>query len=197
MSSDFRKTLKKVWWFIWKDDSILSWIVNIILAFVLVKFVIYPGIGLLLGTTHPVVAVVSGSMEHDGNFDEWWDIQKEWYTQRGISKEKFLEYSFKNGFNKGDIMFLKGINIKDAETGDVIVFKGNLRDPVIHRIVKKYQEQDITYVQTKGDHNSDSNLGLQEDKIGEERIIGKAFFRIPFLGWVKIVAVDFVNLLRR
>ncbi len=42
----------------------LSWIVNIVLAFVLIKFIVYPGLGLLFGTTHPVVAVVSGSMEH-------------------------------------------------------------------------------------------------------------------------------------
>ena len=56
--------LRKVWKFIWEDDSALSWIVNVILAFVIVKFLIYPGLGLVLHTTHPVVAVVSGSMDH-------------------------------------------------------------------------------------------------------------------------------------
>ncbi len=197
MPSSFKKIMKKLWWFLWKDDSLLSWIVNIILAFVLVKFLIYPGIGFLLGTTHPVVAVVSGSMEHEGNFDSWWESQKDWYSSRGITKENFSQYRFKNGFNKGDIMFLKGSSLKDVEVGDVIVFDGNLKDPIIHRVVRKYADNDAYFLQTKGDHNRDSNIGLKEDKIGEERVIGKAFFRIPFLGWVKILAVEFIQLFGR
>ena len=64
---DWRKILKRVWYFIWEEDSIWSWLVNIILAFVLIKYVVYPGLGFLLGTSHPIVAVVSGSMEHDGS----------------------------------------------------------------------------------------------------------------------------------
>ena len=61
--------LKKIWNFIWHDNSVWSWLVNVILAFVLVKFVIYPGLGFLLHTTHPVVAVMSSSMEHNGDFN--------------------------------------------------------------------------------------------------------------------------------
>lgn len=56
--------LKKFWNFLWYDDSIWSWIVNIIVAFILIKFVVYPILSLLLGTGLPIVAVVSGSMEH-------------------------------------------------------------------------------------------------------------------------------------
>ena len=55
-------TWGKVWYFIWHDDSVWSWIVNIILAFLLIKFIVYPGLGFLLETEYPVVAVVSGSM---------------------------------------------------------------------------------------------------------------------------------------
>ena len=93
---DWKKILKKTWKFIWDDDSILSWIVNIILAFLIVKFLIYPGLGLLFGTGYPVVAVVSGSMEHDGSFDAWWDGQKEFYKNYNITKENFKEFKFKN-----------------------------------------------------------------------------------------------------
>ena len=60
-----KKVLKKTWHFLWYEDSLLSWIVNIILAFVLIKFLIYPGIGLVLQTDLPVVAVVSESMDHN------------------------------------------------------------------------------------------------------------------------------------
>ena len=60
-----KDSFKKTWRFIWHDDSWASWFVNIIIAFILVKFLIYPGLGFILGTTHPVVAVISGSMEHE------------------------------------------------------------------------------------------------------------------------------------
>ena len=63
--------LKKTWDFIWNSNSVWSWILNVVLAFILVKFILYPGFGFLLQTSHPVVAVMSGSMEHNGNFDEW------------------------------------------------------------------------------------------------------------------------------
>ncbi|MFA6089095.1 MAG: signal peptidase I [Candidatus Woesearchaeota archaeon] len=56
--------LKRFWKFVWEDDSIWSWIVNIILAFVIIKFVLYPVLGLIFATSFPIVAVVSGSMEH-------------------------------------------------------------------------------------------------------------------------------------
>ena len=75
----YRKALKKVWHFIWEDNSIWSWIANIALAFVLIKFVVYPGLGFLLNTTHPVVAVVSESMEHNSDFDSWWENSGKWY----------------------------------------------------------------------------------------------------------------------
>ena len=71
--SSWKKNLKKFWHFIWEEDSLLSWIVNIIIAFILIKFIVYPGLGYLLATTHPVVAVVSESMEHNSNFNAWWD----------------------------------------------------------------------------------------------------------------------------
>ena len=63
---------KSVWYFIWEDNSLLSWAVNVILAFVIIKFLLYPGLGFIFATTHPIVAVVSGSMEHQGSFDSWW-----------------------------------------------------------------------------------------------------------------------------
>ncbi len=179
----FKKTWKKIWHFIWYEDSILSWIVNVILAFILVKFLIYPGLGLLLGTTHPVVAVVSGSMEHEGlGFDDWWQQNNELYSELGITKEEFSSYKFKNGFNKGDLMVL--VSVKELKRGDVLVFLGEAPGPIIHRIVKIDNQNNEIYAQTKGDNN----LGSREDEFGitEDRMIGKAVFRIPYLGWIKL-----------
>ena len=194
-----KHTLKKTWWFIWEDDSIWSWIVNIILAFVLIKFIVYPGLGLLLGTHYPIVAVVSSSMEHDGNFENWWNGQSTWYLNNDITKENFLTFDFRNGFNKGDIMILYGKEGKDIKIGEVIVFKSGRPDPIIHRVVKKAEANGGYYFQTKGDHNADSirSTSLDETKISENQILGKAVFRIPFLGYIKIWFVELIQLFVR
>ena len=120
---EFKKLLKKTWHFIWEDNSIWSWIANVIIAFILIKFIVYPGLGLLLSTSHPVVAVVSSSMEHktvlscvNGNcaekqhtmcdkvygekksfgLDDYWEECGKWYMDNTqIDKNKFLKFSFR------------------------------------------------------------------------------------------------------
>lgn len=181
----FKEILKKTWHFIWHEDSLLSWIVNIILAFIIVKFLIYPGLGLLFGTGYPVVAVVSGSMEHDGSFDDWWNSQKDFYENYNISKDEFNEFKFKNGFSMGDIMIL--VKADDIKVGDVIVFRGSVKDPIIHRVVKVSE-----VIQTKGDHNPTSRN--DEMNIAKQNIYGRAVFRIPYLGWIKLLFVRLINL---
>jgi signal peptidase I len=209
---DKKKKLKtlwqKIWYFIWEDDSIWSWIVNIIIAFVLIKFLIYPGMGLVLGTTHPVVAVVSGSMEHrtvkgticgqvpddyKENFEKFWATCGDFYTQYGITKENFQKYSFKNGFNTGDIIVLLGKKPKDIDIGDVIVFQATQPDPIIHRVIAKWEDNGKYYYTTKGDHNPGSIYF--ETSIEQERVIGKAIFRIPYLGYIKIWFVDLLKMI--
>lgn len=177
-------TLKRIWNFVWHDDSIWSWIVNIILAFIIVKFILYPGLGFLLGTSYPVVAVMSGSMEHDGSFDQWWNSQNGLYEQFQVSKEQFKTFKFMNGFNKGDIIIL--VKPKDIKVGDVIVFSTNAVEPIIHRVVKTENG-----IQTKGDHN----LGSRQDEmnINPNKILGKALFRVPYLGWLKLAFVGLIQ----
>ncbi len=181
--------LKKLWHFIWYDDSFASWLVNLLLAFILVKFIIYPGLGLLLGTSFPLVAVVSGSMEHNGlDFDAWWETQGDWYEEQGITKELFTEYAFTNGFNKGDIMFLKGVAPKSIKMGDVLVYETSLHsNPIIHRVVALEGEAFIT----KGDNNHREDTAVTAAQVART---GKAVFRLPLLGWVKIWFVDLFNL---
>ncbi len=194
-----KKFLRKTWWFIWEDDSLLSWVVNIILAFVLIKYIVYPGLGFLLGTSYPIVAVVSGSMEHDGSFDDWWGEHEDWYTSNGISKEEFRSFDFRNGFNKGDIMILYGKDAVDVEVGNVMVFRSRRPDPIIHRIVDKWEHDGEYYFKTKGDHNADSmkSSTLDETNINEDRLLGKAVFRVPLLGYIKIWFVELIKLFVR
>ena len=53
-------------------------------------------------------------MEHNGVDFATWIEQNNWYEENDISKEAFMSYKFKNGFNKGDIMVLRGIKPKDS-----------------------------------------------------------------------------------
>jgi len=195
---EIKRILKSIWHFLWESNSIWSWIACIILSFILIKFVVYPVIGLILSTSHPVVAVVSGSMEHEGSFDEWWNsvacedggcTQAKYYAKFNIKKEDFLKFRYKDGFNKGDIMILVGANPEKISIGDVIVFRNRRPDPIIHRVVKKWEKDNEAYFQTKGDHNSHSYAEFEETSISQDRVIGKAVIRVPYLGWIKIAAV--------
>jgi len=220
---DLKAMWKKTWHFIWEEDSLLSWVVNVVLAFVLIKFIVYPGLGFMLDTSHPIVAVVSGSMEHKTvpmcmqndiygrcvsyasgkyeicgksvdyrrnlNLEDFYSICGSWYNSVNISKDDFSKFPLTNGFNKGDIMILYGRN--EVVVGDVIVFQAERPDPIIHRVVSKKDVNGEKVFKTKGDHNQDSYYF--EASISQDEIIGKAVFRIPLLGYVKIWAVDLVR----
>lgn len=209
MTTKVKKALYKFWDFLWNDDSMLSWLLNILLAFVLIKFIVYPGLGLILQTNYPVVAVVSESMHHEGDFDSWWDNGGSWYEQNNIQKETFAEFPFKNGFNKGDIMVLYGKKAKNIQIGDTIVFISGKPDPIIHRVVIKNEDDPSDPVfTTKGDnyktnpfpigsqfHKVNSLVGaIDETQIKESQILGTAFFRIPYLGYIKIGFVELICL---
>jgi len=202
--------LRKTWDFIWNSNSVWSWLVNIILAFIIIKFIIYPLLGLILATSHPIVAVVSESMEHDARFDQWWLANSQWYQEKGISKEVFETFPYKNGFNKGDIMILYGKKPSKISIGDILVFESRQPNPIIHRVVKKWSENSQYHFQTKGDNNQDSiqnyvnRLGqptaqsplsievLDETDIKEDEIIGVGIMKVPYLGWIKIIFTDYV-----
>jgi len=175
--------LKKIWHFLWQSDSALSWIIDLILALAIIKFIFFPLIGLILSSSLPLVAVESTSMIHEGNFDYFWDTHGDFYKQMNITKETFSEWKFKNGFNKGDVMAIQGSD--DYNVGDVIVFRViNQATPIIHRIIKKENE----VYSTKGDHNQ-YQLSY-ETSILKEQIVGKAIGRFPAIGWLKLVFTD-------
>ena len=192
---------KKFWHFIWEDESLLSWLANVALAFILIKFIVYPGFGLVLQTTHPVVAVMSSSMEHGGEFDLWWEkdmaicgqrkpcAQRDFYAGYNISTSMFQGFKFRNGFDTGDIMVIRGTNPEDFKVGDVMVYWGGTETiPIIHMVISITEENGRLYFRTKGDNNA--GLNNNEVKIDSKLIVGKALFRVPYLGWVKI---GFVN----
>jgi hypothetical protein len=212
--------IKKSWRWIWDSDSILSWIVALVVIFVIVKFIFFPSLSLIMGNNLPLAGVESSSMDHQIveddygrltlcgglyssdekkhiDFNSYWKSCGEWYEERNITKEEFSKFDLSNGFRKGDIIIVWGRFT--PKIGDVIIFKPNQDSsaprPIIHRIVSI----DNNIIQTKGDHNekqlvaSNNIYNTDETTIKREQIIGKAVFKIPYLGYIKIWAVEIVN----
>ncbi len=176
-----KRKMKKVWDFL-QEDSWLSFVATLALAFVVIKFIFFPGLSFLTGTSLPLVIVESCSMYHheDGMAKSF--ESSSIYEKYGLELEDSVGWDFQNGFSKGDVIFVVGAD--EAQVGDVIIFNAGARYPLIHRLM----EAGETYA-TKGD-NYKTNSARQypgEDKISEDQLIGKALFRVPFVGWAKLI----------
>lgn len=103
-----------------------------------------------------------------------------------MNKSEFQKFSFKKGFNKGDILFIVGTPAKKLKIGDIIVFQTNRKNPIIHRIINIKKQNNTLIFSTMGDNN---NGQLSEEReISENQIIGRAVFRLaPYLGWGKLI----------
>jgi hypothetical protein len=180
--------VSKFWRFL-NEDSWQSGVVSLILIVVFIRFIFFPTLSFATGSQLPLVVIESCSLYHDSGFDKWWNENGEWYESRGISEAEFSEFHHRNGLNKGDIIFVWGRS--DYEIGDIIIFQSNPESnaahPIIHRIVAENPYG------TKGDNNEQqltSNNNIQkidETNIPRDFIIGKAAFRIPLIGWLKLI----------
>jgi hypothetical protein len=79
------------------------------------------------------------------------------------------------------VIFVLGIDKEDIEVGNIVIFEGGSKHPIIHRII----ETGGGKITTKGDHNS-MLLGNEVDVDGD-LVMGRAVFRIPFIGWIKLI----------
>ncbi|MDP4039404.1 MAG: hypothetical protein Q8P57_02390 [Candidatus Pacearchaeota archaeon] len=181
-----KEGFSKFWKFL-KKDTWQAWLVSLILAFIFIKLIFFPVLSFALNTNLPLVVVESCSMYHSSDFDDWWNRNAEWYESKGISKDEFSDFSFKNGLNKGDIVLVSGRG--DYEIGDIIIFEnGAYRYPLIHRLVKTEPYA------TKGDNgrtNADQLPG--EKNIPEDAIMGKSIVKLPGLGWIKLIFFEGVR----
>ena len=185
-----KKFLEKFWFLLWKDNSLKGWLISIIFLFVLIKFILFPGLSLITGTALPLAIVESCSMYHEGdflsNFNNWWEKQETKYSQFNLEKNGFENFIFKKGFNKGDILFIIEAKPERLKIGDVIIFNADKKNPIIHRIIK-IENQDGEYIfSTIGDNNN-GQLSLEKN-IKEDQLVGKAIFKIaPLIGWAKLI----------
>ncbi len=173
---NLKEGIKKIWKYLQKDTWD-SWLVSLILVFIIIKFVFFPLLSLATGTSLPLVVVESCSMYHETSFNGWWTANSAWYDANDIAASEFKSYSMHNGLNKGDIILVWGHS--NYNKGDIIIFSAPTKYPIIHRIISE------SPLSTKGDHNL-GQLDVEKD-IQEEVIIGKAVVKIPLLGWLKLV----------
>ncbi len=188
----FRKFWEKFWWAVWKDDSFKGWIISLLFLFILIKFIIFPLLNLVTGTSLPLAIVESCSMYHKGdifgNFDNWYSRHVQKYNQYDINQSQFNNFIFKKGLNKGDILFIVKANPDKIKVGQIIIFNGGQANPIIHRVIN------ITINPTTGERTfstlGDNNWGQLsvENGITGEQLVGRPVFKIaPSLGWVKLI----------
>lgn len=185
-----KKFYKKAKFILWDDDSFKGWLVSLLFIFIVVKFIFFPLLSLVTGTSLPLAIVESCSMHHSGNylsnFDNWWNTQKYKYENFNLTKEEFSEFGFKKGFTKGDILFIIKADPEKLKVGDVIIFEAGTNHPIIHRIMNIREENGKKIFSTMGDNNP-GQLSVEKE-ISEEQLVGKATFRIvPYAGWVKLI----------
>lgn len=184
-----KKIYDQTYFLLFKDDSFKGWIFSVLFIFLFIKFIFFPTLSFLTGTTLPLAIVESCSMYHDGNLlsdqNAWWENHESKYLSQDINKLNFQDFKFKKGFNKGDILFIMEAKPEKLEIGDVIIFNGNGK-PIIHRIIKIENENGEYIFSTIGDNNN-GQLNFEKN-IHENQLLGKATFKLaPYLGWVKLI----------
>ncbi|MDH3353151.1 MAG: signal peptidase I [Nanoarchaeota archaeon] len=171
--------LNKTWKFL-QEDSWSSFAATLIIAFITIKFIFFPTLSLITGTQLPLVIVESCSMyHHEDGFEKTFESPV--YENHNVSIEDTKNWIFQNGFSKGDVIFV--VEAKDIKIGDVIIFNGGTTHPLIHRVIKTGD-----YYETKGDNDKTNMVQLAQEKyISENQLVGKALFKVPFIGWAKLI----------
>ena len=144
-----------------------------------------------------IIAVVMISIAFFGSFLVYFILQISFNTKSPIVV--VVSGSMETQIHKGDLLFVMGRepeNIKNGtiidKDGDIIVFNAQglwpsaPLDPIVHRVIDKYQVGDTWYFRTKGDANSIPDAA----PIPESRIIGVVIGGIPYIGWVKIFLTE-------
>jgi len=133
---------------------------------------------------------------------------------KNVPVEKYLSAEYFNGANTPitKLIFNDGQEVIPTTEGSVVVYPSYPYGlPIIHRAIVKIKANDGTFLITKGDNKTtnftyDQDCGeidllrLQPKSIGKgcitfyavpiEDVQGVAFFRIPFVGCVKLWLVD-------
>ena len=185
-----KRFFKQFWNLLWKDDSFKGWIFSIVFLFIFIKFIFFPVLSLATGSSLPLAIVESCSMYHDGNvfsdYADWMQRHESKYESININKSEFDRFRFKNGLNKGDILFIVGAKPEKLKLGDIIIFNAGTQNPVIHRIINITKNNGEYTFSTIGDNNNGQLSS--EISIPKNKLVGKTAIRIvPYIGWIKLI----------
>ncbi len=140
-----------------------------------------------------IIAVVMISIAFFGSFLVYFILQISFNTESPIVV--VVSGSMEPQIHKGDLLFVMGREPENIKNGTIIDKDGDIifaywpgapADPIVHRVINKYQEGDTWYFETKGDANSIPDQGRRS----EDDIIGVVVGGIPYIGWVKIFLTD-------
>lgn len=179
MTGGVKEGIKRAWNFLWHGKSVWSYIAFVIVSFLLLKYVLYPGFLFVLGW-EDMVAVLSGSMHHgDGINSTYYS----WLEAQGYTN--YDDWIFQNGLNIGDVVVVVQAPPEEINLGDVIVFVARDGSPIIHRVVNVTVVNGNYRYTTKGDANSQS-LSF-ELIIPYEFVVGKAVASAPLIGYPRVL----------
>ncbi len=149
--------------------------IEIIAAFV-IAWLAYQGISVVMGTSLPIVSVVSDSMYHNAYFDEWWNSSSEAYAQYGIEKAGFSRFPEPNGLSRGDLLLVT--KPENPRVGDILIYRKFGSDfTIVHRLVKIERDGYIV----KGDNNE-----VPDPLVARQHVVGKVVFAVPVLGYPRL-----------
>ena len=176
-----KKSLKKIWHFLWEEESIASYVAFIVIAFVLLRFVLFPGVLFVTGYSD-IAAVVSSSMQHDELTDHTF---YDWLKFHDFNMSEVKNWPYLDGLNVGDVIAVKKVPPEDIHVGDIILFYSP-RGQIIHRVIYIHKDNNGKYYYTtKGDANP-VILDIEKD-IPYKEVKGKLVARVPYLGWPKVI----------
>lgn len=199
------------------DSGAVELLVNVFFA-LLFAFIIYSALGLIFGTSSPLVIVYSGSMESAFFRGDVMAISKansadffgpEVFIDRNISGVAVYDYVSPK-YSQAQLVSLvfKDTNteVPYEKTGSVVVYNSypsNL--PIIHRAIVKINASDGVFILTKGD-NALTNNTFDQDcgafssaplrqcityyAVNVNQLAGKSFFIIPKAGCIKLWLFD-------
>jgi len=99
--------------------------------------------------------------------------------------------SMEPNLKKGDYVICIGVRAENIEVGDIIIFDLPHKSNIVHRVVNKMKDSDGNWrFLTKGDNNIKPDEEPYDIKtwIREENIIGKVIFKVPYIGWITLIA---------
>ena len=177
---------------LWKNDYVQTGVVIGLIA--LAVFGVWYGSQLVLNTSYPALAVVSGSMciPQNGACDGW-------------------THPFDRTLHIGDLIIVQGVNPQNLNTeypnSDIIVFyKSNQTDElIVHRIVTVEERNGVLYFYTKGDGNGYNKWPATPERteydpwnggqgVPEDLVVGKVVMRVPWVGHVVLFMRNSVGL---